>query len=91
MLAMLPGYNDHNAGTAEIGIGGEGVIKYRINKKKVERLMAKSKLNQTDLAYLMGVTKQSVSRMLIDGGEKCAQKLAKILDCNPKDLIEVKR
>ena len=67
------------------------MVKYRINKKKVEKLMAKSKLNQTDLAYLMGVTKQSVSRMLTDGGEKCAEKIAKIFDCNPKDLIEVKR
>jgi DNA-binding Xre family transcriptional regulator len=49
--------------------------------------MAILKLNYTDLAKKMGVSRQMMNYIMTDGSKSYAPKLAKALNCIPYDLI----
>jgi DNA-binding Xre family transcriptional regulator len=66
------------------------VIKFRINKDEVEWLMARRCLNYVDLAKKLGVRSPQMHYIVNSGGKRYAPALAKILQCDPKDIIIVK-
>jgi plasmid maintenance system antidote protein VapI len=66
------------------------MIKYRINKKKVESLMAREKMNHTDLAVSLRVSKQRLHQIL-NGGKSYAPILANFFGCAANELVQVLR
>lgn len=63
------------------------MIKYRINRQRVEKEMFKLQLNFTELAEKMDISRQKLNYILNDGGKGYAQPLAKALKCKPYELI----
>jgi len=66
----------------------------KINKFKVKELMAKKEINtQTELAKMLGVSKNQLSNILSDKFNPIKSnvvELANFLDVNPLEIIEVK-
>ena len=63
----------------------------RLNLKKVKLEMDRLKWNQTELAEQMGCTRANVSRLFRCGQGRTfrvIEQLAKVLGCEPKDLIK---
>ena len=63
-----------------------------VNRDKVLQQLERQGMTQTDLAIKMGCTRQAVNSMLIDGVKtlRSLNKMLAHLDCDPRDLIEVK-
>jgi DNA-binding Xre family transcriptional regulator len=63
-----------------------------ISREKVLQQLERQGMTQTDLAIKMGCTRQAVSSMLIDGVKtlRSLNKMLAHLDCDPRDLIEVR-
>jgi len=67
----------------------------KINKFKVKELMAKKQINtQSELAKMLGISKNQLSNILSDKFNPIKSniiELAKFLDVNPLEIIENKK
>ena len=67
----------------------------KINKFKVKELMAKKKINnQTELAEVLGISKNQVSNILSEKFNPIKSnviQLAEFLEVNPLEIIESKK
>jgi len=63
------------------------MIKYRLNKDRIEEEMAARQLNLTDLSRLLGWSRQLTFHAINFGSKSFAPKIAKAIGVNPEDII----
>jgi len=68
-------------------------MKAYVDGEKIRGILKERGLTQSALAKKMGLTRQSVSYTIHKGLQRFAtlNKLAKILGCDPRDLISMKK
>ncbi len=66
------------------------MIKYRLNRIKIEEEMEKRFLNLTDLARILGWSRQLTHHAINNGGKSFAPKIAAVLGLDPGEIINRK-
>ena len=63
------------------------MIKYRLNKNRIEEEMEKRLLNYGDLAHLLGWSRSLLYYAVNQGGKSFAPKIAEVLKIERGDII----
>ena len=63
------------------------MLKYRLNKNRIEEEMVKKGLNLTSLARLLGFSLPLTHYALNHGGASFAPKISKVLGIEPSEII----
>jgi transcriptional regulator with XRE-family HTH domain len=63
------------------------MIKYRLNKRKIEKVMERRNLSLSDLARLIGWSRQLAHYAINKGGKAFAPKIAVALGIEPGEII----
>jgi lambda repressor-like predicted transcriptional regulator len=63
------------------------MIKYRINKQRIEAELEKRLWNYTDLARKLGWSRSLLHWGINRGSRSFAPKIAAALDCKPEELV----
>ena len=66
------------------------MIKYRLNKIRIEEEMGRRFLNLADLARLLGWSRQLTHHAINNGGKSFAPKIAAVLGVDPCEIITIK-
>ena len=63
------------------------MLKYRLNKIRIEEEMERRLLNLSDLARILGWSRQLTHHAINHGGKSFAPKIAAILGIEPESII----